>query len=180
MMRGMTLLELITLVAVVVLLAMAGMPALSQAIEKSKMINLANQVQGMLRQAKSQAVFTNQPIWFHFSIQPNSSQYSGRWRMSLQNSSVSVQYHNALNNALYFLDGGEFININVLSTSNFRTIKFDAINGKPIGVGSSFSFYIDANKVLKISIHNITGRIRVCGYSLLSSPNNDYYGYPSC
>ncbi|WP_462053007.1 pilus assembly FimT family protein, partial [Vibrio cholerae] len=63
--RGFTLLELLITVAVLTALLLFAAPNFSKVNQQAKVVNLANELQGFLIQAKSEAVLRNQSLWVH-------------------------------------------------------------------------------------------------------------------
>lgn len=177
MARGFTLIEmLISLVVLAVLLA-AAVPSFRGMSESSKMQRLAEELQGFFVQTKSEAVLRNQSVYLNFvQVGPP---YSGEWGLATRSSSVpATSLSSAQSGALVYLNGSAFKNLTVNfpmanGTSLLSVLEFEPVNGKPVQ-SSSLSFFIDANKPLKLVFSNITGRIRVCG------DGGEFYGYPSC
>ncbi|WP_153447432.1 pilus assembly FimT family protein [Vibrio algicola] len=179
---GFTLMEAIIGCVVLSVLLVASVPSLQDLFEKLKMRSLANEVTNIVMMAKTEAVFKRHPVWLHFVQKTNSAIYQGGWVFSLQNNNATVDYTTSKHGAIYYLNGERFKNISVFSTLNFHKIKFDQVHGKPMGVARSFTFYIDPARGLKVNLHNITGRVRVCGINIANQGNSDkyYYGYPEC
>ncbi|WP_105903086.1 GspH/FimT family pseudopilin [Vibrio gangliei] len=177
MARGFTLIEmLISLVVLAVLLA-AAVPSFGGMSERSKMQRLAEELQGFFVQTKSEAVLRNQPVYLNFV--KIGSEYSGEWGLATRASATpATSLSSAQSDALVYLDGHPFKNITVnFPMANGSTLlsvlEFEPVNGKPIQP-SSLSFFVDANKPLKLVFSNVTGRIRICG------DGGAFYGYPSC
>lgn len=177
MARGFTLIEmLISLVVLAVLLA-AAVPSFSGMNERAKMQRLAEELQGFFVQTKSEAVLRNQPVYLNFV--KSGSAYSGEWGIATKSTSTpATSLSSAQSGALVYLDGSPFKNITVNfpmanATTLLSILEFEPVNGKPVQ-SSNLSFFVDANKPLKLVFSSITGRIRICG------DGGAFYGYPSC
>ncbi len=180
--RGMTLIEVTIMCVVMGVLLMAAAPSFRGLHEKYKMRHLADEMMNVFLMAKMEAVMTNHATWLYFVPKSNSPIYKGDWVFSVQKDDVLIDYASAKNDAIYFLDGNQHKNISISSIRNFQKIKFDRINGKPVGVAGGLTFYIDATRGLNVIFHNITGRIRICGINIANHGNEEhyYYGYPEC
>ena len=177
MARGFTLIEMLISIVVLTILLATAVPSFSGISEKAKMQRLAGELQGFFIQTKSEAVLRNQPVYLNFI--KIGTPYSGEWGLATRSNSVpATSLSSAQSGALVYLDGSAFKNITVNfpmanGTSLLSILKFEPVNGKPVQ-SSSLSFFIDANKPLKLVFSNITGRIRICG------DGGEFYGYPAC
>ncbi|ENM5774268.1 GspH/FimT family pseudopilin [Vibrio mimicus] len=163
--RGFTLLELLITVAVLTALLLFAAPNLSKVSQQTKMVNLANEIQGFLIQAKSEAVLRNKDLWIH--IQGLSTvNVTGNWKMTLTTSSASGT------DSLAVFQGDRYRNIYV--RSNRDKIKFDRVMGNPQISGSISIKEAVTDYSLNVSFSNRAGRIRIC------SENGVKYGYNQC
>ncbi|MGL4380168.1 MAG: GspH/FimT family pseudopilin [Vibrio sp.] len=168
--RGFTLLELLITVAVLITLLLFAAPNFSQISQQSKMVNLANELQGFLIQAKSEAVLRNQNLWVHMQGLPSAS---GDWTLRL--ASVEAAADITEHNTLAVLQGARYRNVYLSSTFNHPSLKFDHVMGNPKSAGSIElkQTESDANPI-KVVVSNGAGRIRVC------ADNEVKYGFEKC
>ncbi|QIL86050.1 prepilin-type N-terminal cleavage/methylation domain-containing protein [Vibrio sp. HDW18] len=168
--RGFTLLELLITVAVLTTLLLFAAPNFSQINQQSKMVNLANELQGFLIQAKSEAVLRNQNLWVHMQGLPSAT---GDWVLRL--ASVEGVADITEHNTLAVLQGARYRNVLVSSTGTLTNLKFDPVMGNPQTAGSMVlkQTELDANPI-KVIVHNRAGRIRVC------ADNEAKYGFEKC
>ncbi|MDE1515861.1 MULTISPECIES: GspH/FimT family pseudopilin [Vibrio] len=168
--RGFTLLELLITVAVLTTLLLFAAPNFSQISQQSKMVNLANELQGFLIQAKSEAVLRNQNLWVHMQGLPSAS---GDWTLRL--ASVEAAADITEHTTLAVLQGARYRNVLVSSSGTLTNLKFDPVMGNPQTAGSMVlkQTELDANPI-KVIVHNRAGRIRVC------ADNKAKYGFEKC
>lgn len=95
------------------------------------MTNLANELQGFLIQAKSEAVFRNQDLWVHIQGLPS---ITGQWQLVL--SSVSDVAAIDASNTVALLQGQRYQNVFVSKTNTLTEVKFDHVMGNPQEAGS--------------------------------------------
>lgn len=168
--RGFTLLELLITVAVLTALLLFVAPSFSKVSQKTKMANLANELQGFLIQAKSESVLRNQDLWVHIQGFPSST---GSWKLIL----ASVPDVTAITsaNTVAELQGKRYRNLVVSSTTSITKVKFDHVMGNPQNAGSILlkRSQSDTNPI-KIIVHNRAGRIKVCAM------NEAKYGFEQC
>ncbi|NMU81532.1 general secretion pathway protein GspH, partial [Vibrio parahaemolyticus] len=87
-----------------------------------KIVNLANELQGLLIQAKSESVMRNQDFWVHIQGLPSST---GSWKLTL--SSVSNVTDITSMNTVAELQGHLYRGLVV--SSNITSVKFDRVMG---------------------------------------------------
>jgi type IV fimbrial biogenesis protein FimT len=164
--RGFTLFELVITVAVLSILLMASGPSFSRLLEEQKVKRFAGELEGFFIQAKSESVLQNKKLnLFYINDSKN-------WVVSLNpEGSSAATIAEAKNTALSFIESLNHPNITISSSASSLT--FDPVRATP-NYNQSFYFYKDNNKKLKLSIHNVTGRIRLCG------DKGAFYGYKKC
>ncbi|MBJ6911563.1 GspH/FimT family pseudopilin, partial [Vibrio cholerae] len=108
-------------------------PNFSKVSQQTKMTNLANELQGFLIQAKSEAVFRNQDLWVHIQGLPS---ITGQWQLVL--SSVSDVAAIDASNTVALLQGQRYQNVFVSKTNTLTEVKFDHVMGNPQEAGSLF------------------------------------------
>ncbi|AKB05946.1 prepilin-type N-terminal cleavage/methylation domain-containing protein [Vibrio cholerae] len=163
--RGFTLLELLITVAVLTALLLFAAPNFSKVSQQTKMVNLANELQGFLIQAKSEAVLRNQSLWVHIQGL-SSANATGNWQLKLTASSA------ANTDPISLFQGDRYRNIYV--EANRVKIKFDHVMGNPQISGSISIKETATDDSLNVSFSNRAGRIRIC------SENGVKYGYEQC
>lgn len=175
MFRGFTLIEMLIAMTVMIILFTVAIPSFSQLTEKAKTQRLAEALQGVFNQARSEAVLSDQVLYLHFSSQQSSDGQT--WQIIVNSVATAPTNQERLNpdlsqqQALISLDSESFNTIQVHSTEYI--IPFDAINGKP-QVNGNLTFYIYPEKQLKLKYFRITGRVVLC------SEGGTFYGYQTC
>ncbi|EGU20541.1 pilus assembly FimT family protein [Vibrio mimicus] len=168
--RGFTLLELLITVAVLTALLLFAAPNFSKVSQQTKMVNLANELQGFLIQAKSEAVLRNQDLWVHINGLPASN---GNWTLSLSTASTSAAVSST--NTLAVFQGNRYRNVWVSNTSTLNEVKFDHVMGNPQEAGNIAIKQSESDtSPIKITVHNRAGRIRAC------TVNEEKYGFEKC
>ncbi|GHW93367.1 Type IV fimbrial biogenesis protein FimT [Vibrio cholerae] len=163
--RGFTLLELLITVAVFTALLLFAAPNFSKVTQQAKGVNLANELQGFLIQAKSEAVLRNQSLWVHIQGL-SSANATGNWQLKLTASSA------ANSDPISLFQGDRYRNIYV--EANRVKIKFDHVMGNPQISGSIRIKETATDYSLNVRFSNRAGRIRIC------SENGVKYGYDQC
>ncbi|ENM3752247.1 GspH/FimT family pseudopilin [Vibrio cholerae] len=163
--RGFTLLELLITVAVLTALLLFAAPNFSKVTQQAKVVNLANELQGFLIQAKSEAVLRNQSLWVHIQ-ELSSANATGNWQLKLTASSA------ANSDPISLFQGDRYRNIYV--EANRVKIKFDHVMGNPQISGSIRIKETATDYSLNVRFSNRAGRIRIC------SENGVKYGYDQC
>lgn len=168
MSRGFTLLELvITLIVLGAVLATAA-PTFSAMVRDAQIKRFASELHNYLIQAKSEAVWRNQSLWAHISLNTNPSR-AGKWKLILTDSVTP----NA-GNQLLILNGEAYHHIVLFSGYTSDQIKFDGTRGKV--KDGHLKFYIEGqtSKVLRLKSAYAASRIVICG------EGGAWFGYPSC
>lgn len=118
----------------------------------------------------SQAVALNQGCAQQVHLMQRSSY---QWQLSLQakdpNSCREYPY------SADILDSSEFKNLHIHPSQTFSRLVFDSQRVRIQGPSASLIFYIDETYPIKLSLHNISSRARICAMN----PNKTY-GYESC
>lgn len=168
--RGFTLLELLITVAVLTVLLLFVAPSFSKVSQQTKMVSLANELQGFLIQAKSESVLRNQDLWVHIKGFPSSK---GDWQLIL--ASVSDATAITATDTIAKLQGNRYRNLHVSSTNSITKVKFDHVMGNPQEAGSiSLKQSQSDTSPVKITMHNRAGRIKVC------TESEAKYGFEQC
>ncbi|MFH4615484.1 Tfp pilus assembly protein FimT/FimU [Vibrio diabolicus] len=166
--RGFTLLELLITVAVLSVLLLFVAPSFSKVSQHMKIVNLANELQGFLIQAKSESVMRNQDFWVHIQGLPSST---GSWKLTL--SSVSNVTDITSMNTVAELQGHLYRGLVV--SSNITSVEFDRVMGNPKNAGSIQLKKSQADtSPIKVTVHNGAGRVKVCAM------NEAKYGFEQC
>ncbi|GGK51248.1 prepilin-type N-terminal cleavage/methylation domain-containing protein [Aliivibrio fischeri] len=164
--RGFTLFELVISIAVLSILLMAAGPSFTRLLEDQSVKRFAGEIEGFFIQAKSESVLQNKKLNL-FYIDDSVS-----WIISLNPEGSSVAtIAEAKNTSLAFIKSLNHPNITM--SSSISVLTFDPVRATP-NLSRSFYFYKDNNKKLKLSVHNITGRIKLCGLE------GAFYGYKKC
>lgn len=85
MARGFTLIELLITLAVMTILLGAFAPSYKSVTDDNRINRLANELQGFLIEARSEAVMRNRDLWVHFTVSGASK--NGDWKIDLRESS---------------------------------------------------------------------------------------------
>ncbi|HFG2105147.1 TPA: GspH/FimT family pseudopilin [Vibrio cholerae] len=167
--RGFTLLELLITVAVLTAILLFAAPNFSKVNQQAKVVNLANELQGFLIQAKSEAVLRNQSLWVHIQgLSPANA--TGNWQLKLTASSAA----NTDPISLFLGDRYRNIYVEAKVAYDKDEIKFDHVMGNPQISGSIRIKETATDDSLNVSFSNRAGRIRIC------SENGVKYGYEQC
>lgn len=145
-------------------------PNFSKVNQQAKVVNLANELQGFLIQAKSESVLRNQDLWVHIQGFPSST---GNWKLIL--ASVSDVSTITSNNTIAELQGNRYRNLLVSSSNTLTSVKFDHVMGNPQEAGSIVIKQSESDRSpIKVIVHNRAGRIKVC------TENEAKYGFEKC
>ncbi|WP_158147576.1 pilus assembly FimT family protein [Vibrio cincinnatiensis] len=170
MARGFTLLELLITVSVLAIMLAFAAPNFTKMNQQTKMISLANELQGFFIQAKSEAVFRSQNLWVHIEGMPSTT---GEWRLTLSSSSILPTSDSP--EIIAVLSGERYRNLFVDNTDSINSVKFDYVMGNPVQAGSlTLKKHFQDSGGVKVIIHNRAGRIKVCGIS------GESYGFAGC
>ncbi|HAS6321457.1 GspH/FimT family pseudopilin [Vibrio vulnificus] len=168
--RGFTLLELLITVSVLTALLLFLSPNFSNVTQRTKIVNLANEIHGFLIQAKSEAVLRNQDLWVHLDGLPASD---GKWTLTLSTVSTSSAVSTA--NTLAVFEGYRYRNLWVSNTGSLVSVKFDHVMGNPLEAGNiSIKLSETDPNPVKVVIHNRAGRIKLC------TVREAKYGFEKC
>ncbi|GHY29193.1 Type IV fimbrial biogenesis protein FimT [Vibrio cholerae] len=136
--RGFTLLELLITVAVLTALLLFAAPNFSKVNQQAKVVNLANELQGFLIQAKSESVLRNQDLWVHIQgLSPANA--TGNWQLKLTASSAA----NTDPISLFLGDRYRNIYVEAKVAYDKDEIKFDHVMGNPQISGLHISEHSD-------------------------------------
>lgn len=164
--RGFTLLELLITVIVLTTLLMSAVPSFSYLIEQQKVKRLSGDLEGFLIQAKSESVLQNKSLKIFYIKEPND------WILSLNpEDSTLTTISEAKSSSITYLHSKSYPQL-VLS-SKMSSLVLNPVRSTP-HMPASFFLYKDRNKKIKLLIHHITGRIRIC------AQGEEYYGYKKC
>lgn len=164
--RGFTLFELVITTAVLAILLMSAGPSFVRLFEKQNMKRFAGDLEGFFIQAKSESVLKNQSLKLFYVEEGDN------WLISL-NPEVSVlsDISNIKVNSIAYLSSDTYTQINI--SSSVSSLVFNPVRATP-HMPASFLFYEQESRQLKLSIHNITGRIKIC------AKGGTYYDYKKC
>ncbi len=164
--RGFTLFELVIAIVVLSTLLVAAGPSFSHLLENQSMKRFAGEAEGFFIQAKSEAVLQNKELKLFYLNE------STDWIISLNPvGSTATTISGIKLTSLSYIDSINHPNIKI--SSSVSSIIFDSVRATP-NLSRSFYFYKDNGKQLKLSTHNITGRIKLCGNG------GTFYGYKEC
>ena len=164
--RGFTLLELLTTIMVLATLLMSAVPSFSYLLEQQKIKRLSGDLEGFLIQAKSESVLKNKALKI-FYIKESSD-----WILSLNpEGSIVTTIFEAQSSSITYLHSKSYPQL-VLS-SKMSSLVLNPVRATP-HMPASFLLYKDKSKKLKLLIHHITGRIRIC------AEGEVLYGYKKC
>ncbi|NOH79007.1 prepilin-type N-terminal cleavage/methylation domain-containing protein [Vibrio sp. RE86] len=168
MSRGFTLFELVITLIVLGTLLVVAVPSFTNINNTSQMKRLADELQGFLIYAKSEAVWRNKDLWAHLSTASNPSP-AGEWTFTLTDSDTENS-----GNKLMVLDGSSYKDIVMVSGYTSEQIKFDGVRGKIKDGHLRFYVRNQTDKVLRLKGSFGGSRILVCG------EGGTVYEFPSC
>ncbi|MGF1761084.1 prepilin-type N-terminal cleavage/methylation domain-containing protein [Photobacterium sagamiensis] len=160
---GLTLLELLIAIAVMTVLATAAAPSFSSLIESNKVKRLATEIEWLLVQAKSEAVFRGISV----NVQPKTMASTSAAASSLP---WSIEASLSDGTVLGKVSSGDFPYIKIYE--NFSSLNFDKLTGRPKKDGH-FGFFVDSSKTVRVEVRKMTGR-------LVSCSDGGAYGYTQC
>ncbi|OAN14242.1 hypothetical protein A3K86_11735 [Photobacterium jeanii] len=162
---GFTLIELVTVTAVVIILIAAAAPSFASLIEKEKLKRLAVEIEWLLVLSKSESVMRGNDVIVNIESVPSSLGNNKTWSITAKDK--------VTNHIVAEVNGQDFSGVNVSQTFTKTKIDFDSLTGRP-NINGSFVFNSKSNKNnIKVTISNMTGRIYTC------SELGDY-GYGKC
>ncbi len=162
--RGFTLLELIITLSVMMILVGAAAPSFSKIIEENEIRRLATEIEWLLVQAKSEAVMRSNPVMVKVTNITGTPNVSSDWLIEASVSGGSTVISRVV--------GSQFPKLKISKRFNTDTITFDSLTGRP-NFNGHFAFSSADNKIVKVMINNVTGRLYVC------SKEGDY-DYSKC
>lgn len=164
--RGFTLLELLITIIVLATLLMSAVSSFSYLLEQQKIKRLSGDLEGFLIQAKSESVLKNKALKIFYIKEPSD------WILSLNpEGSVLTTISEAKSSSITYLHSTNYPQIEL--SSKMSSLVLNPIRATP-HMPASFLLYKDRNKKLKLLIHHITGRIRIC------AQGEEHYGYKKC
>ncbi|CED70645.1 putative type IV pilin [Aliivibrio wodanis] len=164
--RGFTLFELVLTTAVISILLMAAAPNFSRLIEQQEIKRLSGEVEGFFIQAKSESVLQNKSLKVFYIVESND------WIISLNPEGSTIgSIADIKLSSLSYIQSQDYPNLFI--SSSVLSLTFNPVRATP-HMPASFLIYKNTNEKLKLSIHNITGRITVCG------EGGVYYDFKSC
>ncbi|AIW13349.1 GspH/FimT family pseudopilin [Vibrio tubiashii] len=168
MSRGFTLLELLITMLVLAVILSVAVPSFHNLHLNSQMLRAANELNGFLNQARSEAIWRNRDLWAHFTF-TSSPVLAKDWTVTLTDSDTRGE-----GNKILFLQGTSFKDLQLDWTYTADRIKFDGLRGR-IKDGS-LSFYPEghASQALIVKSSYAGNRIMLCALSESS------YGFPNC
>ncbi|CCN47034.1 putative Type IV fimbrial biogenesis protein FimT [Vibrio nigripulchritudo MADA3029] len=170
MARGFTLIELLITLAVMTILLGAFAPSYKSVTDDNRINRLANELQGFLIEARSEAVMRNRDLWVHFTVSGasvSSASKSGDWIIDLRESS-------SISGALVqSIVGKPFKNIYV-SSNHSPPFKIEGVNGRIEAGTFKFSYQENMSDSGSVITHFTNGRVKVCG----STGNS--HGFTDC
>jgi len=168
MSRGFTLFELLISMVVLSILLSAAAPSFHSLSVNSQMMRAANELNGFLNQARSEAVWRNRDLWAHFSFSSYPA-LAKEWTITLTDSETS-----GLGNKILLLQGSSFKDLKLDWTYSADKIKFEGTRGRV--KDGSLTFYPKDHASLALTLKSsfAGNRIMICALS------ESDYGFPAC
>lgn len=162
---GFTLLELIITLAIIAILVSAAAPSFSQLIDSNKVKRLATEIEWLLVQAKSEAVFRGLAV----NVE---SKTMASTLTAASSSPWSIEASLSDGTLLGKVSSEDFPSIKIYEKFDMTTLKFDELTGRPKSDGH-FGFFVDSSKTVRVEVRKMTGR-------LVSCSDGRAYGYTPC
>ncbi len=178
---GVSLVEVLTVVAVVGILAALALPSFQEQFSRSRMRSAGEQLRADLNLARSEAVKRDRNVVMSFKLNPDTSWCYGMHLLTACDCAVT----DVTNTNYCFLDrdAGNVPVAAVVTSTDFRNITFDAV---PFGGQLTFSsvrpslaassatlISTDSDARIRLVVSGL-GRVRFC------SPSSSLSGYPAC
>ncbi|MDW6003328.1 GspH/FimT family pseudopilin [Vibrio mangrovi] len=172
MRTGFSLLELVTVIALLSLSLLMVAPQFSRQMEKEQLKTAVSEVQELIIQARALAITHHQQLWLHLVSQtsflsddPNDSQWQLR---------VSTDEESQKGQRLLVLSGAQYPKIALQSGLTQDRLFIDGHSGK-LGNGSITLLARNTpDRRIKVITSYGAGRIRSCSSGMA------IYGYPAC
>ncbi|MHA2940295.1 pilus assembly FimT family protein [Vibrio sp. RC27] len=152
--NGFTLIEVLTVMAVIMTSLYAAIPQMAPSLEVEKVASTARDVMQFIDDAKSLARMRNQALWIE--VYEGSADSSSRWYLRLRTSTDTTTMGNVLQQLVgehsLKLDSG-YLNDKIL---------IDGLKGKVSNGSLKFSSASSNSPVLKVITSYGAGRIRLC------------------
>ncbi|WEM41804.1 GspH/FimT family pseudopilin [Photobacterium sp. DA100] len=174
---GFTLIELVIAIAVLAILAAATAPSFQTLLERNRVVRLAEELQGLLMQAKSEAVIRNEELNLELVRDDGNDVTSyhsdGEWVLALLPSAVSgASISDTVGNAYSVLQGNGFKQVYVKANYS-TTVTVSPIRGTS-NLHITYQFYAsDPAQSVEVKMNRMTGRIYICS-------DSGAYGYGVC
>lgn len=166
MSRGFTLLETLIAIAILTILMTIMLPSITTFVERQRVLYLVSELRNMLHQAKSEAISQDSKIRLSYI---NSAT---EWSISLYADKANSIESSTLEPLLLY-SIPSFSHPSLLLITSISSLQFNSVRGTP-HMPASFYLYQNRDKQVKLTIHNITGRVKSC------SINGNYYGFKQC
>lgn len=168
MARGLSLLELVIMIAVVSLVISLSLPNLQSLYVSTKVRALATELTGFLLLARSEAIWRNRTLWVHLA---NVSESSAKSRLVLLLTNSEEQGQGEV---IRKLDMERFAGLIFEWNYTSDKLYFTGYRGR-VKSGSFYFYPVPyPNRKLRLTTSFGGNRVMICG---LGAP---FYGYPKC
>ncbi|MEZ8099852.1 GspH/FimT family pseudopilin [Vibrio bivalvicida] len=168
MSRGFTLLELLISIIVLGVLLSVAAPSFHTLSVNSQMMRAANELNGFLNQARSEAVWRNRDLWAHFSFSSYPA-LAKEWALTLTDSDTL-----GLGNKILLLQGSSFKDLKLDWTYTANKIKFEGTRGRVKDGSLTFYPKDQVSLALRLKSSFAGNRVMICALS------ESDYGFPVC
>ncbi|NLS14111.1 prepilin-type N-terminal cleavage/methylation domain-containing protein [Vibrio sp. SM6] len=154
--RGFSLIELMITCVVVAALLSFAVPSFRDIQQRAQITRLAEELNGFLLNAKSEAALRNQDLVVAISSTKETTVSDGGWVLSLQDPSGKE---------LQQVSGVNFPNTTFTHNYSSKKITFDNVRGWPTGGAFNIAPLASVSHTVEVRLSNPPGRIRLCGAS---------------
>ena len=161
---GFTLIEFVVVLSISAGLVALVIPDVQAFYQNYQLRAFATELTGYVSRARTEALTRQRNLWLLFIRQDLNERND--WRLSL----VFNNKVNSQQNELLYLQ-----NEDIQMSSTWEQVKLDGKTGNVLESGHLvFSSRASDGASLKLIMHNITGRVRIC------SMDKPFYGYAEC
>ncbi|MGR5064246.1 pilus assembly FimT family protein [Photobacterium sp. DNB22_13_2] len=174
---GFTLMELVISIAVLAILAAAAAPSFQTLLERNRVVRLAEELQGLLIQAKAEAVMRSEELNLELVRDDGNDvtnyHSDGEWVLALLPAAISgTSITDSIDNAYSVIQGDGFKQVN-LKASASAIVTFSPVRGTS-NIHITYQIYAsDPAKSIEAKMNRMTGRIYICS-------DSGSYGYAIC